>query len=143
MPGQRERIARVYLTSEEGGLNLTMSQERSEDLMRYGREVGQAFAGGALDFDEHRWRRALVAYDQLEKAVTSTNQVWKAGFGSWFATYLPNVKSYKEVTPTDRRLIHQRFRDFGKLIAAFSPAIVSKKRKFPRPIGRLRIEPDT
>ena len=142
MPGQRERIARVYLTNEEGGLNLTMPERRSEQLMGYGQQVGTAFANGALDFDEHRWRRALVAYDQLEKTVFATEQVWSAGFGSWFQRYLSDVKSYKEVTPTDRRLILERFEAFGALAASFAPAIVGKSRKFPRPGGRLRIGPD-
>jgi hypothetical protein len=142
MPGQRERIARVYLSKEEGGLNLTMPQDRSEALMGYGQEVGALFAMGALDFDEHRWRRALVAYDQLEKTLFSTEQVWTEGFGSWFEAYLPDVKSYKEVTDTDRGRILQRFKTFGGLAVAFAPAIINKRRKFPRPGGRLRIGPD-
>jgi hypothetical protein len=142
MPGQRERIARVYLTKQEGGLNLAMPKARSEALMGYGQEVGARFAAGALDFDEHRWRRALVAYDQLERTLFATEQVWRAGFGAWLATYMPGVKSYKSVTKTDRRLILQRFREFGALAGKFAPAIVSKRRKFPRPAGRLRIGPD-
>lgn len=142
MPGQRERIARVYLTEEEGGLNLNMPRQRSEKLMGYGQQAGAAFAGGALDFNQHRWRRTLVAYDQLERIVFATKQVWATGFGSWLENYLPNVKSYKDVTPTDRGLILQRFNAFGALVGAFAPVIVGKSRKFPRPSGRLRIGPN-
>jgi predicted acylesterase/phospholipase RssA len=142
MPGQRERIARVYLSKAEGGLNLTMPEQRSETLMRYGQQVGARFANGALNFDEHRWRRALVAYDQLEKTVRSTEQVWTAGFGAWFEGYLPQVQSYKEVSNADRTAILQRFKAFGGLATTFDPVIDDKRRKFPRPGGRLRIGPD-
>lgn len=142
MPGQRERIARIFLSAEEGGLNLTMPEERSAALMGYGLSVGQKFAGGALDFDEHRWRRALVAYDQLEQAAAGGDRVWNGGFGAWLAAYLADPKSYRSVTKTDRRNLHRRLGMFAALSGSFKPFIKNKGRKFPRPIGKLRIGPD-
>jgi hypothetical protein len=143
MPGQRERIARVMLSENEGGLNLTMPAERSEALMRYGQEVGQRFANGALDFDEHRWRRALVSYEQLEHVVTGQERVWNAeGYGPWFAHYAPNAKSYKRLTLADRKAIHARLGALAGQVGAFTPAILAPDSKFPRPTGRLRIVPD-
>jgi len=58
-----------------------MSPERARGLMRRGLEVGRRFAEGALDFDEHRWRRSLVAYDQLERAVGSFTRRGRAVLG--------------------------------------------------------------
>ncbi|MFS8123514.1 patatin-like phospholipase family protein [Rhizobium sp. BR 250] len=144
MPGQRERIARVFLTPEEGGLNLTMPPERSAKLMSYGLEVGSLFATGALDFDEHRWRRALVAYDRLEDAVLATERVWNDGkYEEWLTDYVDNIKSYQSVTKSDREKLIARIAAFAALSQNFSPAIVGKRRKFPNPIGRLRIGPET
>ena len=46
LPGYRERIVHVALDdAKEGGLNLTMSKETIGQLVKYGREAGQAFAG--------------------------------------------------------------------------------------------------
>ncbi|KQN73546.1 patatin [Sphingomonas sp. Leaf62] len=142
MPGQRERIARVFLSPDEGGLNLTMPKKRSAALMQYGLSVGQKFASGALNFDEHRWRRSLVAYDQLEQAVVGTERVWNAGFRSWFAAYSANPQTYKAVTKTDRRNIHDRLQAFALLSHLFQPLVRNKTAKFPKPIGKLRIGPD-
>lgn len=142
MPGQRERIARVFLSAKEGGLNLTMPPGRSGALMRYGQEVGARFAGGALDFDEHRWRRALVAYDQLEDAALATGAIWDGGYGDWLAHYLTDPKSYRSITDDERARIHARLAAFAALKAAFTPPIPNKRTKLPRPIGRLRIGPN-
>lgn len=139
MPGQRERIAKVYLTAEEGGLNLTMPRERSQALMRYGQEVGARFAAGAFDFNEHRWRRALVAYEQLEKTVGALDSVWSgAGFGDWLKDYKP--LSYRSARPS-KPAIHERIGRLAALGKKFVPAL-SGRRMFPRPPGRLRIGPD-
>jgi hypothetical protein len=142
MPGQRERVARVFLSKEEGGLNLAMPEKRSLALMGYGLTVGKSFAGGALDFDEHRWRRSLVVYDQLERTVIGTDKVWTAGFGEWLAEYLEHPESYRGVTKTDRRRIHARLAAFVNLATPFHPLIRNKREKFPRPAGRLRIVPN-
>ena len=139
MPGQRERIAKVYLTPQEGGLNLTMPRVRSQALMRYGQAVGARFAAGALDFDEHRWRRALVAYEQLEKTVGALDDVWsETGFGDWLAVYAP--QSYKSALPL-KPLIHERIGRLAELGRQFTPSLAGRN-IFPRPTGRLRIGPD-
>ncbi len=141
MPGQRERIAHVLLTDDEGGLNLTMPPERSRALMERGREVGRRFAEGALDFDEHRWRRALVVYDQLEDAVIATGRTWSGGFGAWFSEYMIDPESY-EIPKGDRARIHERLEAFASLMERFEPLIAGKRHKLPNPRGRLRIDPD-
>ena len=140
MPGQRERIAKVYLTEEEGGLNLTMPRSRSRDLMRYGQSVGARFVAGEFNFNEHRWRRTLVAYEQLEKAVGALGSVWNDGkFGEWFGSYTP--ESYKGMVPS-QPTIHERVGLIAALAAGFKPPLGGKTKPFPKPPGRLRIGPD-
>jgi hypothetical protein len=143
MPGQRERIARVMLSPGEGGLNLTMPAERSMKLMTYGLNVGEQFASGALDFQEHCWRRALVTYAQLEHATHDTDRVWnKDGFGNRFRAYAPYAVSYGAVTMTDRADIADRLEAFAGLSMKFTPRVAGASRKMPRPAGRLSIRPD-
>lgn len=140
MPGQRERIAKVYLTAAEGGLNLTMPRSRSRDLMRYGQAVGSRFVAGAFNFDEHRWRRTLAAYEQLEEAVGALDAVWNDGaFGTWFEGYAPlSYEGMKTSQPT----IHQRIGLIAGLGPRFEPPLGGKTKPFPKPAGRLRIGPD-
>ncbi len=140
MPGQRERIAKVYLTAEEGGLNLTMPRSRSRDLMRFGQAVGARFVAGEFNFNEHRWRRTLVAYEQLEKAVGALGSVWNDGkYGVWFESYKPD--SYKGMVPS-QPTIHKRIGLLAALGAKFKPVIGGTSKPFPKPAGRLRIGPN-
>ena len=53
-------------------------------------EVGRRFAAGTLAFYDHRWRRALVAYDQLERVTGTTCATWREGFGEWSRGYRLN-----------------------------------------------------
>ncbi|MBO9706615.1 MAG: patatin-like phospholipase family protein [Caulobacter sp.] len=142
MPGHRERIARVYLSKDEGGLNLTMPEARSRALMTYGLQAGQAFVN-TFDFDEHRWRRTLTAFEQLEDTVHATHRLWtQGGYDAWYAAYAPHALSYKKVTKADREKIGARLKAFAGLVEAFTPPVPNKPKKFPRPAGRLRIVPD-
>ena len=111
--------------------------------MRYGRDVGVGFAKGALDFDEHRWRRALVTYEQLEHTVHATVRTWSAqGFGDWLKAYMSVSKSYGRVGKRDRANIRARLNGFADLSRLFTPPVAGKDRKLPRPPGRLKIGPD-
>lgn len=141
MPGQRERIAHVMLSADEGGLNLTMPPERARALMRRGLEVGRRFADGALNFDEHRWRRSLVAYDQLARLSETVHQTWSSGFGSWLLRYMAQPRSYRRLTMTDRNTIHDSLGEVADLAEAFEPGINDADHKLPRPVGILRISP--
>ncbi len=140
MPGQRERIIRVALAEDEGGLNLDMPPQRSETLMAYGDQAGQMLST-QFDFDEHRWRRTLTAYEQLEWVGLATDQVWGQGFGAWYKAYASAPKSYKSSTKAERRLIADRLAAFGKLGRTFTPAL-RERRIWPRPSGRIRVAPD-
>nr|WP_294814705.1 patatin-like phospholipase family protein [uncultured Sphingomonas sp.] len=140
--GQRERIARIFLTDREGGLNLDMAPEISRQLMRWGYEAGCKFTDGAFDFDEHKWRRLLVLYKHLEQNLEAIDRIWDGGFAAWYERYLPRVKSYKKLTPADRRQIAA---DIRELLAAresdAETAIVNREDKLPKRAGTLKVSP--
>ena len=136
LPGQRERIVRVRLKPDEGGLNLAMPIETSRALMAYGDRAGELMRT-QFNFAEHKWRRTLVSYRALEKAVNAIGPMWPA-YGDWFDSYAP--KSYKRVTVGDRQAIGARFGRFAGLQPDFTP--IPGQKKFPQPEGRLRIVPD-
>ena len=139
MAGQRERIVRVSLTQNEGGLNLDMPVETSRKLMTYGEAAGQALLA-KFNLEEHQWRRALVAYEQLETVASDFNTVWMAGFGAFFARYRHTATSYPKSTSADRATIEQRMAAFAALGAGFAPPIKGSG-KFPKPSAHTRTAP--
>ncbi len=141
MGAQRERVARVYLAPDEGGLNLSMPPALSKKLMGYGQVAGRKIVA-EFDFDEHRWRRALVAYEKLQEELRRANEVWTADrFGVWLEGYLADVQSYQALPLAQRRKVHARLGEALAAASAFTPPIVPKKGQFPRPPGSLRIAP--
>ncbi len=137
MPGQRERIVHIRLDRSEGGLNLAMSPAKSLTLMGYGDLAGEMLRT-KFNFDEHRWRRSLIAYEQLQGTTVRLHQVWP-DYSTWIDGYTP--QSYKRVTTTDRAAISLRFKTVADTAPVFAPPIKGSG-KFPRPAGRLRIVPD-
>jgi hypothetical protein len=103
--------------------------------------VGRRFADGALDFDEHRWRRSLVAYEQLERTVGSFHHTWAEGFGTWLASYLMQARSYRRLTVGERREILDRLNAVAAVHEELEPPIADQAGKLPRPTGVLRISP--
>lgn len=139
LSGQRERIARIFLTGKEGGLNLDMSPEVSRDLMLWGYQAGRKFTDGGFDFDEHRWRRLLVIYKHLEQNLEDVERIWPE-FEAWYRGYLREVKSYREVTLAERAQIAGTM---GALVAARS---ADKERRvapghLPQRAGVLKVAP--
>ena len=88
IPGVRDRVVNLYLKSEEGGLNLSLSKSEILDLARtYGPPAGRAlverFAGSsaqdglAAGWREHRWVRFnsfLVALRERVAALTTATE---------------------------------------------------------------------
>jgi predicted acylesterase/phospholipase RssA len=79
-PGVRDRVVRIRLTKEEGGLNLAMSRKQIEAVAKKGAKAGDellarycAIGKPALplahpmDLDNHRWVRLRVLIGALEK----------------------------------------------------------------------------
>ena len=135
--GQRERIARIFLDSSEGGLNLEMPEQVSRSLMRYGLDAGRLFTT-RFSFDEHRWRRMLGVYRNTGEWIDRTAATWTSGFAAWFAGYQKQVRSYEKLTQSDRKLIAKHF----SRVAAANARRETIKRiddKFPAKTGQLRV----
>jgi predicted acylesterase/phospholipase RssA len=86
MSGYRERIGHVFLNPDEGGLNLDMPPKLVEDIGGFGGRVGKLFnANGEpgdmynFDFDDHQWRRFLIAYARIETLLEEAHVSWKGG----------------------------------------------------------------
>lgn len=138
--GQRERIARIYLTDREGGLNLSMPPDVSRRLMAWGYEAGRKFVDGDFDFDEHRWRRLLALHQHLESNLDAVDRVWNGGFATWYRGYAPHARSYTRLGKADRARIAS---DLSTLLAArgVPGAIKNPDGKFPKRTGALKIVP--
>lgn len=138
LPGQRQRIVSIRLTPDEGGLNLRMAPEKSRRLMAFGRQAG-ATIRSQFDWDEHRWRRILVAYQQLETVSESLQKLWPT-YGQWYEGYMEKVQAYAHRFPLPlRRDIKARMDGLAEGAKAMSPPL---KAEFPKPSGQLRIVPD-
>lgn len=137
MPGQRERIARVFLSPQEGGLSLAMPAELSRKLMTYGGDVGEAVLSD-FDFAEHRWRRALSVYAVLQGASQGARTGWERGFETWLAGYTPRTY-LRAISPANRDALNARLAAFAALGEAFDPAL--SLNEFPKPRGAMRITP--
>ncbi len=59
-PGYRDRIVEVAVGPDEGGLNLSMSEEQITSLAAKGQSAGERILAD-FDFDTHRWMRFRTA----------------------------------------------------------------------------------
>ena len=76
LPGYRERVVRLHLKADEGGLNLDMPAERIDALTKIGSAAG-AVLRDDFDLNEHRWRRLLSAYAAIESAFEDIQQQYQ------------------------------------------------------------------
>jgi predicted acylesterase/phospholipase RssA len=88
MAGYRERIGQIFLKPGEGGLNLAMPAGLVKEIGGYGVRAGKLFNAAAqagdhhdFDFDDHQWRRFLIAYARIEALLEEANSSWKGGQG--------------------------------------------------------------
>jgi hypothetical protein len=94
LSGYRERIAHIALTAEEGGLNLTMPEERVRLLSHFGYLAGREMQD--FDFDEHRWRRYLVALARMEETLHGLTTNYEVGYRDFLSSYAAYAKSYEQ-----------------------------------------------
>ncbi|MBN1295729.1 patatin-like phospholipase family protein [bacterium] len=78
LPGFRDRIVRVPLAHDEGGLNLNMPPERIDDLAERGMKAAELLqkhfdvpsdTGTTMTWDNHRWIRLRSYLASLEKSL--------------------------------------------------------------------------
>ncbi|MBX3282436.1 MAG: patatin-like phospholipase family protein [Acidobacteria bacterium] len=77
LPGYRDRIVRIPLTSEQGGLNLDMPQERIEFLGNQGIKCAERLlehfdvpsSHQKMTWENHRWIRVRAMFAAFEKMI--------------------------------------------------------------------------
>jgi len=165
LPGYRERVAHVYLKSDEGGLNLNMPPERIDTLLDLGLRAGHLMTATApadpataaivtkendrypFDFDDHRWRRFLSAYDALEEVLREAQASWgEAGtpgtFRDFIESYLNDPASYGSSSLATRQEAFNRIDALMTLVKGWDPELRDPKYKLlPKRSGLLRITP--
>jgi len=165
LPGYRERVAHIYLKSDEGGLNLNMPPERIDTLLDLGLRAGHLMtahpptdrAAAAVatedkdrypfDFDDHRWRRFLSAYGTLEELLLQAEASWgEAGtpgtFRAFIETYLKDPGSYADSSLGDREEAFRRIDALMGLVRSWTPPLNDPKNKLlPKRAGLMRITP--
>jgi hypothetical protein len=73
LPSYRERVVQIRLRSDEGGLNLAMSQETIKGVIHKGERAGEALLR-QFDFDEHFWVRFRVLTKQVEAGLAQMRE---------------------------------------------------------------------
>lgn len=148
LPGYRERVVEIYLEVGEGGYNVDMAPELIAALSERGGEAAELLAGegpGRFDFDDHRWRRFLVAYARLEGTLAQAATRWSgAGGAESFAAFVKRVSKDPESfagTPPDvsARMI-ARFDGLMTHVAGWDEPLAPKA-DIPEPPSDLRITP--
>jgi len=140
MPGQSDRIVRIGLAPGEGGLNLTMPASRSRKLMRLGYRAGAELAIG-FDLDAHRVRRALAAYQEIERVAEVFERTWTNGrLQTKLKSARAPVDSPAWQDTTARQLIIDRFGELATWALTLHPPV--RNHLFPRPRGALRLTPN-
>ncbi|AFZ46128.1 putative suppressor [Cyanobacterium stanieri PCC 7202] len=73
LPSYRERIVKIYLEENEGGLNLNMTSSQIENLQNKGHEAGTKLTQ-EFHFRHHQWVRVKIMMGLLEKGLTTIDR---------------------------------------------------------------------
>lgn len=138
--GQRERIIRIFLADNEGGLNLTMSPETSKKLMYWGYQAGCKFTNNSFNFNEHKWRRLLVLHKHLEDNMAKINQVWNTDYSTWYQRYSSQSLSYNKFTPAEKQNIETHMLNYIHAFQQNQTTFVNPNNS-PKKAGVLKIAP--
>ncbi len=86
VPGYRDRVVHVYMSPEEGGLNLSMPPERIRRLGERGRlaaeKMGTRFSPASpekvMTWDNHRWIRFRTTFRLIEEELREMRETMAA-----------------------------------------------------------------
>jgi len=138
-PGFRDRIARIYLAPDEGGLNLTMPPDLVDRLGNRGVAAGQKIVDRFVNqggWENHRWVRLRLLLGQLDPLLRD------------FARQMTRdpmpaaPPSYPWANAAQERLANQTVNELVKLgeLLAASPEVTLEKAS-PAPVPEMRIAP--
>lgn len=142
LPGYRERIVHVALDdSKEGGLNLAMDALTIDQLVEYGRQAGEEIVS-KFDFDDHRWRRFLVAVKRVEETLDQMLDAYDSGqtepFRTFLQRYASDPGSYEQTGQWVVAAL-KRTDDLMKLAEDWRKKPTFRDGDMPRPDSDLRI----
>jgi hypothetical protein len=156
MPGYRDRVAHVYLTGKEGGLNLEMEEGAIDRICTRGQFAGEllrdrftdAIPRCELDWDNHRWVRYRSTMTLLEKYLHDIAHSYGSAVLETERTYAELVArgrgerptSYK-LKPAQRPFAARTGRKLVDLVKAWDAFHQEFKEGTPKPIPELRIRP--
>jgi hypothetical protein len=160
VPGYRDRVAHVYHTEEEGGINLNMPACRITAMTKRGRIAGRRLArrfavpapeGEVLSWDNHRWVRYRTTMSLLQDTFGRFRRAWE-GPGEAAETPCPPGRetSYEELVAAARPPSYplgpeQQFaiRETARLVAMSTDWNNEGDfgERAPRPLPELRIRP--
>jgi hypothetical protein len=112
-------------------------------LVDYGRQAGEEIANN-FDFDEHRWRRFLVAAKRVEETLEQMLDAYQNGqaepFQKFLVRYSANPESYKQTGVWVQAAL-KRTDDLMQLAQQWRTAPLFRDGEIPRPDSDLRITP--
>jgi predicted acylesterase/phospholipase RssA len=140
LPGYRDRVVHVHLTDDEGGMNLTMPEERIEALTARGQAAGRALQ--TIDWDDHRWIRYLTAMSQLGTRLERMEEIYSAGYDQFLAARDPNKTPYDRSQRWKTRAL-QATADLMSLVRSWRTPDRNLRldHEAPKPEPELRIGP--
>jgi len=102
LPGYRDRIVDIHHTDDEGGMNLSMSEDTIKKLSLRGLAAARELLDN-FDFETHRWIRYRTAMGQLDRSMHDLAARYDAdlpgglhGYRMFVSTYGPTARNYKE-----------------------------------------------
>ncbi|SFW26697.1 patatin-like phospholipase family protein [Nitrosovibrio sp. Nv17] len=153
MPGVRERVAHIYLSKGEGGLNLDMDRDVIKKLEEYGEGAAdeimrryicrsQTSNGSVMDFDNHAWIRVNTFIDMLGPRILELQRVLKGtgpvDYGALIIT--GHCRNQYRLTIKDVSAISTIIVGLKKIQVSPSGTMIRSKDR-PLPRGELRGRP--
>jgi predicted acylesterase/phospholipase RssA len=151
LPGYRDRIARIGLTGEEGGLNLNMDPGKIAKLTMRGKAAGEEFIGRfgvpseepKMNWANHRWLRMrsfMASVEEMLKAMDRTCKEPQApdpGYPEWIEALPPREAPGYQWTSAQKEMGVAALGDLRKIAESFGKAN-SMTTEAPRPRPELR-----
>lgn len=144
LPGYRERICQIRLTSTEGGLNLDMAPEVVERLLALGDEAGARITAPppqGFDWDCHRFTRYLTTMHALQESLQGS----QPGFDE-FVREVPEIpprcRFYPGHEPPWWRRARPLTQEFLDGVRWGRDGVLSFEQGAPAPAPILRITPN-
>lgn len=140
LPGYRDRVVHVHLTPDEGGMNLTMPEERIAALTARGQAAGRKLQ--TINWEGHRWTRFLTAVAQLQGKLDRMEQTYSGGYGEFLDAHDPQQKPYRRTLRWKAQAL-QATADLMALVRSWRTADPKLRLDYdpPKPEADLRITP--